>query len=280
MSEPTPTSGDSGPTNGTDRSAKKPLLSVTNLVVNFGRGASRNAVDKVSFTVEQGKTLAIIGQSGSGKSTLCRAILGLQHTTAGHIQIQGQDITELHGRKLRDFRRNVQAVFQDPFSSLDPRWNALRIVTEPLRVHRIGTKAQREARGRELIEQVGLLPEIATRLPHELSGGQRQRLAVARAISLEPSLIILDEPLSALDVSVQAQVSNLLIDLQRTHNLTFVIVAHDMAAIKRISDDVLVMSQGQAVEWGAADQVFERPSHPYTRSLIDATPQLPEGAAA
>jgi peptide/nickel transport system ATP-binding protein len=255
---------------------KEPVLRVNDLVVSYGKGSLRNAVDHVSLTLEEGKTLAIIGQSGSGKTTLCRAILGLQYVTAGTIQVQSEDITELRGRKLRDFRRNVQAVFQDPFSSLDPRWNALRIVTEPLRVHRICGKAELERRGRELIKQVGLAPEIASRLPHQLSGGQRQRLAIARAISLEPALIVLDEPLSALDVSVQAQVSNLLIDLQTSHNLTFVIVAHDMAAIKRISDDVLVMSHGQAVEWGPAEQVFENPSHDYTRSLIEATPQLPK----
>lgn len=259
----------------TESSANDVVLEVKDLVVSYGRNAVRNAVDKVSFTVGRGTTLAVIGESGSGKTSLCRAILGLLPVTAGSVTVSGIELSALKGRELRKRRRHLQAVFQDPFSSLDPRWSALQIVTEPLVVHGVVGRRSAGNRGKELIDAVGLPADIAERRPHEMSGGQRQRLAVARAIALEPDLIILDEPLSALDVSVQAQISNLLMDLQVEHGLTFVIVAHDMAAIKRISDDVLVMERGQAVEWGPGTAVFDNPQHPYTQSLIDATPTLP-----
>lgn len=251
------------------------VLEVNDLVVSYGRADARHAVDAVSFQVRRGTTLAIIGESGSGKTSLCRAVLGLQTITSGSVRVAGVDLATLSGRARRVQRRRLQAVFQDPLASLDPRWTAVRIVTEPLVIHGLVGRKEQESRARELIEAVGLPADLADRRPHEMSGGQRQRLAIARAVSVQPDLIVLDEPLSALDVSVQAQVCNLLVDLQRRYALTYVIVAHDMAAIKRVSDDVLVMERGKAVEQGRADQVFGAPRHPYTRSLIEATPTLP-----
>lgn len=254
------------------------ILSVRDLKVTYpssGRLSPPNvAVNEVSFNLRKGKTLGVIGESGSGKSTLCRAVLRLMPTESGQIVLNGKDITHASGSELKRLRRNFQVVFQDPFSSLDPRWTALRIVMEPLNIHRVMSKKAAKRHALQLLEKVGISSEQGQRLPHQFSGGQRQRIAIARALALEPSLILLDEPLSALDVSVQAQIMNLLTKLQRELDLTYLMVAHDMAVVKRLSDDVLVMFRGEAVESGTADNVFNNPSHAYTKALLAATPSM------
>lgn len=276
-----PTNGGAarGPANDTDSSvATEPLLRVENLVVRYraeGRlHRTAAAVDDVSFILRPRTTLGVIGESGSGKSSLCRALLRIVPAESGTIRLAGVDLLQAGQSTVRRMRRQYQAVFQDPFSSLDGRWTISRIVAEPLRIHRLAGRTQRQDRARELLAAVGLPAEVGDRLPHQLSGGQRQRVAIARALALDPRLLLLDEPLSALDVSVQAQIMNLLVELQQSLGLTYLVVAHDMAAVRRLSDDVLVMHNGKAVEYGPADEVFTRPAHPYTRSLLEATPTL------
>ena len=231
------------------------------------------AVDGVSFEIARGETLGLVGESGSGKSTTALALLRLVNPSAGTIRILGEDVTSWPRRRLRALRRRVAMVFQDPQSSLDPRHSIGSSIEEPIRVHRLRDDAgARRARVHELLEQVGLPADAAARHPHELSGGQRQRVGIARALAGEPDLIVLDEPLSSLDVSVQAQIMNLLRQLQDDLGLTYLFIAHDLAAIAHMSDRVAVMTSGQIVETGPAAEVYERPQHEYTRALLAAIP--------
>ena len=231
-----------------------------------------NAVDGVSFEIEEGKTLGLVGESGSGKSTTGYCILQLLKPTAGSIRFQGEELTELGREAMRKMRREKQIVFQDPYSSLDPRMTVGDIVSEPLEVHGVGSRRNRRARVRELLDVVGFNPDYENRYPHEFSGGQRQRVGVARALALNPSLIVCDEPVSALDVSIQAQILNLLKDLQRDFGLTYLFISHDLAVVRSMSDHIAVMKDGKIVETGPADDVYETPKHEYTRALLTAVP--------
>jgi oligopeptide transport system ATP-binding protein len=231
-----------------------------------------NAVDGISFEIAQGRTLGLVGESGSGKSTTGYCILQLLKPTAGSIRFQDKELTKLGREEIRRMRREMQIVFQDPYSSLDPRMTVGDIVAEPLDVHGVGTRRTRRARVRELLDVVGFNPDYVNRYPHEFSGGQRQRVGVARALALNPSLIVCDEPVSALDVSIQAQILNLLKDLQRDFGLTYLFISHDLAVVRSMSDDIAVMKDGQIVETGPADDVYERPKHEYTRALLTAVP--------
>ncbi len=228
------------------------------------------AVDGVDLTVERGRTLGVVGESGCGKSTLGRAILQLEPLTAGTVTFDGHELTSLKSAALRSMRKRMQMVFQDPLASLDPRQSVASILGEPLRTHRV--PGRHDERVRELLDLVGLPQTAANRYPHEFSGGQRQRVGIARAIALDPDLIIADEPVSALDVSIQAQVINLLEDLQKRLGLTYVVIAHDLAVVRHISDDVAVMYLGGIVESAPADDLYDKPLHPYTIALLSAIP--------
>jgi oligopeptide/dipeptide ABC transporter ATP-binding protein len=237
-----------------------------------GRIGDVRAVDGVSFSVRAGETLGLVGESGCGKSTLGRTIIRLEEPTAGQVLFEGRDLAHASKQELFQLRRDIQIIFQDPYSSLNPRMTVGEIVREPLLVHGIGTKAQQTEKVRALLETVGLTGEMLGRYPHEFSGGQRQRIGIARALALEPKLLIADEPVSALDVSVQSQVINLMVKLQREMNLTYVFISHDLSVVEHVSDTIAVMYLGRIVELGPADTVFERPSHPYTRALLQAIP--------
>lgn len=230
------------------------------------------AVDDVSFVVRHGQTLGLVGESGCGKSTLGRTLLRLYEPTAGAIQFDGVDLLALDPRSLRQKRRDMQIIFQDPFSSLNPRMTISSILAEPFVIHRLGTRKEIEASVAKLLETVGLPAEAAERYPHEFSGGQRQRIGIARAIALNPKLIVADEPVSALDVSIQSQILNLLVDLRAKFKLSYVFVAHDLAVIEHISDVVAVMYLGKIVEYAEGDTLYAKPRHPYTRALISAIP--------
>jgi oligopeptide/dipeptide ABC transporter ATP-binding protein len=230
------------------------------------------AVDDVSFSIRRGETLGLVGESGCGKSTLGRALLLLYKPTAGRIVFDGQDLTALDGESVRTLRRRMQMVFQDPFASLNPRHSIGRIVGEPLKTHGLAKGKQADSRVRELLEIVGLPPDAVSRYPHEFSGGQRQRIGLARALALNPDFIVADEPVSALDVSIQAQIINLFEELQTEFNLTYLFIAHDLAVVRHISDRVAVMYLGVIVEVSPSDELYDNPLHPYTISLLSAIP--------
>jgi peptide/nickel transport system ATP-binding protein len=243
----------------------------------FAIGGRRvvQAVDDVSLAVQSGETLGLVGESGCGKSTLGRCMVRLYDVSSGTLHLDGIDITSLSMRAMRPLRQQLQMVFQDPSASLNPRRRVHDLIAEPLRVHSGWGAPKIAARVAELLDLVGLQPDHATRYPHEFSGGQRQRIGIARAIALEPKIIVLDEPVSALDVSVQAQIVNLLADLQEKLNLTYVFIAHDLSVVRQVSNRIAVMYLGSIVEIGAAEDVFARPAHPYTQALISAVP-VPE----
>ncbi|AXR77742.1 ABC transporter ATP-binding protein [Natrarchaeobaculum sulfurireducens] len=231
------------------------------------------AVDGVSFDIYEGETLGLVGESGCGKSTTGETLLRLQDPTDGCVEFDGENVYELSGDALIDFRADAQIVFQDPFSSLDPRMTIGEIVQQPLDIHDVGTKAERRERVHDLLESVGLSVDQLDRYPHEFSGGQRQRIGIARALALEPDFLVLDEPTSALDVSVQAQVLNLLSDLQVEFDLTYLLISHDLSVIRHVCDRVAVMYLGEIVEIGPADVLFEEPKHPYTEALLESVPR-------
>jgi oligopeptide transport system ATP-binding protein len=262
-------------------SAAEPLLEVTDLVKHFPikRGIlidrevdQVRAVDGISFEIPRGKTLGLVGESGSGKSTACRAILQLVRPSSGSIRFDGEEIAGFSRRQMRPLRRQMQMVFQDPYASLNPRKRVGQIVGDPLKRQKVASGSELRRQVQELLERVGLSPEHYNRYPHEFSGGQRQRIGIARAISLKPRLVVADEPVSALDVSIQAQIINLLDDLQDELGLTYLFVAHDIGVVRHISDRIAVMNKGKIVEEGTADQVCEHPRDDYTKKLLAAVP--------
>jgi len=258
-----------------------PLLEVEGLTKHYrtaaafgGGGRIVRAVDDVTFSIEAGTTLSLVGESGSGKTTTAQMVLLLEKPTAGTIRFRGRDIAGGDRRLLREYRQAVQAVFQDPYSSLNPRMRVEEIVGEPLHIHgRLGRRQLRTRVG-ELLEQVGLQPKVARYFPHMFSGGQRQRIAIARALSLGPKLIVLDEPVSALDVSIRAQILNLLVDLQRDLGLSYLLISHDLAIVEHMSHRVAVMYAGRLVETAPVDRLYAEPAHPYTTGLMAAVPSL------
>jgi len=262
------------------------LLRVDDLVMHFPiyRGVFQRqvgavrAVDGVSFDIKRGETLGLVGESGCGKSTTGRTILQLYRPTAGSVHFEDVDLIHLKGEALRQMRRKMQMIFQDPYASLNPRMTVADIVGEPLMVHSVATGKEIQERVQHLLEVVNLNPSFAGRYPHEFSGGQRQRIGVARALALQPSFIICDEPISALDVSIQAQVVNLLEELQEQFNLTYLFIAHDLSMVKHISDRVAVMYLGVIVELASRDELYSKPLHPYTRALLSAVP-IPDPVA-
>lgn len=254
-----------------------PILQVEDLHVRFvmrqgGVRQTVNAVDGVSFSVAAGETLAIVGESGCGKSTVGRAALRLLDPAAGRIVVNGADVTHRPQRQLRRLRAAMQMIFQDTYSSLDPRMTVGAAIAEPLIIHGIGNRRDRKERVEALMGKVGLKPEMASRYPHEFSGGQRQRIGIARALALHPALIVADEPVSALDVSIQAQVLNLMLDLQRELGLSYLFISHDLAVVRHVSDRIAVMYLGRIVETADSRAVFRRPLHPYTDALLAAAP--------
>ncbi len=258
----------------------KPLLSVRDLQKHypiygglfFRRVATVYAVDGVSFEVEPGQTFGLVGESGCGKSTLSKAILRLDEPTGGEITFDGWKLRELNKSDMRALRKNMQIIFQDPCESMNSRWTVGQILEEPYVIHRVGSTRERRKRVRELLDVVGLPQSAANKFPHEFSGGQRQRIGIGRAIALQPKLVFCDEPVSALDVSIQSQILNLLLELQREYGLAYVFIAHDLAVVKHVSDNIGVMYLGKLVEKAPARELYKRPLHPYTQALIAAIP--------
>jgi oligopeptide/dipeptide ABC transporter ATP-binding protein len=251
------------------------LLRVENLMKHHKtRDGTLIAVDGVSFEIRRGETVGLVGESGCGKSTLGKTICRIQEPTSGSIRLRGVDISRLSRRELRPVRRVIQFVFQDPYSSLNPRLPIGRILEEPLVVQRLGTSAERKERVEHLLQRVGLHPDAARRLPHEFSGGQRQRVGIARALVTSPELVICDEPVSALDVSIQAQILNLLVDLQRERGLSYLFISHDLSVVRYIADRVMIMYLGRIVEIAQHDTIWAHPSHPYTAGLIQSVPTV------
>jgi oligopeptide transport system ATP-binding protein len=257
------------------------LVEVSHLVKTFTRdaglfrtGTRVAAVDDVSFSIEEGETFGLVGESGSGKTTTGRCLLRLIEPSSGVVRFRGENVLEFSKRRMREARRDMQIVFQDPYSSLNPRMRAREIVEEPLIIHKLGTRGERQARVAELFGLVGLNPVHLERYPHQFSGGQRQRIGLARALALNPSFVILDEPVSALDVSVQAQVINLLMDLQAQLHLTYLFIAHDLRLVEHVCSRMAVMFLGKIVETGPTAAIFAAPQHPYTRALLSAIPVL------
>lgn len=243
----------------------------------FGRqdeGGVVRALDGVSFSIQEGETFGLVGESGCGKSTLGLTVLQLYRPTSGKVVFEGQNLVDLSDRDLKPVRKRLQMIFQDPYASLDPRMTVGNIVQEPLDIHRVGNKAERKERLANLLEMVGLSDAYIDRYPHEFSGGQRQRIGIARAIALNPNLIICDEPVSALDVSIQVQILNLLEDLQKELNLTYLFIAHNLAVVAHISDRIGVMYLGKLIELGVTGDVTDNPQHPYTQSLLSAVPEI------
>ena len=261
------------------------LLKVYNLKMHypirggvfFRRVAVNYAVDDVSFEIRKGETLGLVGESGCGKSTIAKAVLRLYEPTAGRVTFAGRDILELSRTEMRSVRREMQIIFQDPMDSLNSRHTIGAILEEPYVIHGLGTRAERRLWIRDLLSKVGLQPEAVNRYPHEFSGGQRQRIGIARAIALQPKLLVCDEPVSALDVSIQAQIMNLMIELQRELGLTLLFITHDLAVVKHISDRIAVMYLGKIVELNDAEMMYRKPMHPYTRALIDSIPEPTPG---
>ncbi|MDF2635049.1 MAG: oligopeptide/dipeptide transporter, ATPase subunit [Pelosinus sp.] len=267
-------------------SKEEHLLTVRNLKKHFpirgglfgGQIGTVQAVDGVSFTIKHGQTLGLVGESGCGKSTTGMLVLRLLEMTAGQVLFQGQDVGQMKKQELRDFRRHAQIIFQDPYASLNPRMSVGDIIAEPMMLHDIASGIERTKKVEDLLKVVGLGPHHARRYPHEFSGGQRQRIGIARALAVQPKLIVCDEPVSALDVSIQSQILNLLVDLQQELGLAYLFIAHGLNAVKHISDEIGVMYLGKMVELGEGDELILNPLHPYTKTLISAIPQPHPGA--
>jgi oligopeptide/dipeptide ABC transporter ATP-binding protein len=252
-----------------------PLVEIEHLSKFFsvGKGRTLKAVDDLSFTIRQGEMLGMVGESGCGKSTAGRTMVRLYEPTAGQVRFEGRNIYDLRGSKLKALRRDIQMVFQDPYASLNPRWTVENLIAEPLDIHGLaGSSKERRLRVERLLERVGLSASHVRRYAHEFSGGQRQRIGIARALAVDPRFIVCDEPISALDVSIQAQIVNLLKDLQRSNNLTYLFIAHNLAMVKHISDRVAVMYLGKMVELAESDELYANPRHPYTTALLASIP--------
>jgi len=252
------------------------LMEVKNLKKYFNTPKGLlHAVDDVSFTIEQGETFGVVGESGCGKSTLGRVVLHLLDSTDGNIIFKGEDITHVSKKKLRDLRKDMQIIFQDPFSSLNPRMSVYETISEPLLINKEMTKKEADKRVKELMETVGLAERLINTYPHELDGGRRQRIGIARALALNPSFIVCDEPVSALDVSIRAQILNLMVDLQENLGLTYIFITHDLSVVRYISHNIMVMYLGQVVEMAETEELFRNSLHPYTKALLSAVP-LPD----
>ncbi len=252
------------------------ILEIKNLRKEFGTKKPIIAVDNISLTLQKGKTLGIVGESGSGKSTLGRIMLRLIEPTSGQITFNNQDLMQVKPKELRDLRSKMQMIFQDPMASLDPRMSVRELIKEPLDIHNIGSKQERNKAVEDIAEKVGIAKSALEKFPHEFSGGQRQRISIARAVINKPDLIVADEPVSALDVSIQAQILNLLKELRNEMNLSFIFISHDLSVVKYFCDEVAVMYLGNIVEYAPTSELFAAPKHPYTQALISAIPQIDE----